>query len=477
VQRALLLSLVATSYLLLAGGPRWTLAPLLGLAVLGIAIAPRATLKFSHATRPLDLAALAVVAGMVLQLLPMPAAVVSWLSPQAQVLRAKTRFAVADAATASWLPLSIDADATVYALGTFVLGFLSFLVARGTFSSGGTRQFCRVLGWLAAIAAIVAITQKALMPGVLMGVIVPEARNANPLGAFLNRNHFAGWLLMCTAVSAGYLTAHFHIHPAYRERLRGALTHFVTSGASLSGIAILITTSVLLMTLSRSAAAGLGAAAVTAGWLGRHRIKIERTNLPALSILAGVSILLVAAFVDFEGWIMRLQSSVAVAAEPLGRLTIWRESLPMVRDFPLTGTGAGTFGTAMAQYQQSRVWVGSMQQWSYFNNAHSHYVQLAVEGGLLLAAPVGAALVLLARLGLAAARADKGEMFWMRVGAAAGLAGMAVQSVWEVAMIMPANAVLAGTLAGLLLHRRDPSVRSAEHGESPWTAPVAARRA
>ena len=477
MQRALLLSLVATSYLLLAGGPRWTLAPLVGLAVLGIAVAPRTTFKFPDATRPLDLASLAIAAAMALQLLPLPAAVVSWLSPQAQVLRAKTRFAIADAATASWLPLSIDPDATAYALGTFVLGVLSFLVARGTFSRGGTRQFCRVLGWLSATAAIVAVLQKALMPGVLMGVIVPEARNANPLGAFLNRNHFAGWLLMCIAVSAGYLTAHFHIHPAYRERLRSALTHFVASGAALSGIAVLSTTSVLLMTLSRSAAAGLGAAAVTAGWLGRRRIRIERSNLPALSILAGVSILLLAAFVDFEGWITRLQTSVAVSAEPLGRLTIWRESLPMIRDFPLTGTGAGTFGTAMAQYQQSRVWVGSMQQWSYFNNAHSHYVQLAVEGGLLLGVPVVAALAVLARLGLAAVRADKGEMFWMRVGAAAGLVGMAVQSVWEVAMIMPANAVLAGVLAGLLLHRRDPSAGSAERVGLPWTAPLPARRA
>ncbi len=477
MQRALLLSLVTASYLLFAGGPRWTLAPLLGLALLGLVVAPRATLKFSDATRSLDIAALAIAASILLQLVPMPAAGVSWLSPQAQVLRARTRFTIADGATASWLPLSIDAEATGFALATFALGFLSFLIARAVFSTGGTRQFCRRLGFLAAIAAVVAIVQKALMPGVLMGLLVPEARNANPLGAFLNRNHFAGWLLMCATISTGYLTAHFHIHPAYRDRLRGAFKHFLTSGALLSGLGVLIAIGTLLMTLSRSAAAGLGAAALTAGWLGRHRIRIERTNLPALSILAGVSILLLAAFVDFNGWLTRLQGSAGGAGEPLGRLTIWRESLPMIRDFALTGTGAGTFGTAMAHYQQSRVWVGSMQQWAYFNNAHSHYVQLAVEGGLLLGGPVAAALVLLARLGIAAVRADKGEMFWMRAGAAAGLIGMAVQSVWEVAMIMPANAVLAGVLAGLLLHRRDPSARSPERFAPPWTPPVAGRRA
>jgi hypothetical protein len=47
-------------------------------------------------------------------------------------------------------------------------------------------------------------------------------------------------------------------------------------------------------------------------------------------------------------------------------------------------------------------------------------------------------------------------MFWVRIGAAAGLAGLAAQSVWEVSLTMPANAVMAGVLAGLALSRREP---------------------
>ena len=46
-------------------------------------------------------------------------------------------------------------------------------------------------------------------------------------------------------------------------------------------------------------------------------------------------------------------------------------------------------------------------------------------------------------------------MFWVRVGAAAGLAGLAAQSIWEISLIMPANAVMAGVLGGLLLYRRE----------------------
>ena len=62
---------------------------------------------------------------------------------------------------------------------------------------------------------------------------------------------------------------------------------------------------------------------------------------------------------------------------------------------------------------------------------------------------------MLAALGYRAVRSDKGEMFWVRVGAAGGLAGVAVQSIWETSLIMPANAVLAGILGALLLYRRE----------------------
>ena len=77
------------------------------------------------------------------------------------------------------------------------------------------------------------------------------------------------------------------------------------------------------------------------------------------------------------------------------------------------------------------------------------------EGGLLLSIPALAAGLAVAMLGWRSVRADKGEMFWVRVGAFAGLTGLAVQSIWEVALVMPANAALAGMLAGLLLYQRE----------------------
>lgn len=454
MQPALLITLIAASYLLLAGGPSWTRPILWVIAFAAAALAPRRTFSFPPAQRSLDLSLMAIVAAMALQMIPLPAAVVRLISPNAIALREATRLG----GSTAWLPLSIDAASTAQAISTVGLGVLVFWIARGVFSAGGsTRSFCRIVGWLAAVASAVAVVQRATRPGLLMGMVVTDARNANPMGPFLNRNHFAAWLLLAVAISVGYLIAHLQIHPAYRMRFRTALRHFLASGALLSGICVLVAIATMLMTLSRSAAVGLGAAAVCGGWLGRSRLQIERSSMPRVLAAAGVAMLVVAAFIDVEGWFTRLQQSVGIEEAGFARLTIWRESLPMVRDFFLFGTGAGTYGLAMNSYQQSRFWIGAMQGWAHFNNAHSHYLQILCEGGLLLLLPVLAAISVLVRLGIKAIGADKGEMFWARVGAMAGLVGIAVQSIWEVALIMPANAVLFAALAGLLLYRRDSS--------------------
>lgn len=471
MQLALLILLVAASYLLLAGGRPWTLGPLLAMAGVAALVRPQRTFSFTPSTRALDLALIAIAAAIGLQLMPLPAATVAALSPHAAAIRTAITFAPLTQNTSSWVTLSVNPAATTIALATFVLGVLSFWVARALFGAGGsTRRFCRALALLGTLAAAMAVVQRAVAPRSVLFLIEPEARSANPFGAFVNRNHFAAWLLLAAAPVCGYCIARLHIHPTHGG-LRQSIGQVVSSGALSTAIGVFVQIGVLLMTLSRSAVAGLGVAAITGWVLGRPRLQIERTSLPGVLGLAGAGLLLVVLFVDLDGWATRLEHSLRTSEVPLSRLTIWRETVPVVEDFWLTGSGAGTFADAMTQYQQTRIWVGSMNRWAHFNNAHSHYVQIAAEGGLLLVLPVVAAIVIAVTLGVRAVRADKGEMFWVRVGAAAGLAGLAAQSVWEIALVMPANAVLAGVGAALLLHKRS----AATYGSAPVT-PESSRR-
>jgi putative inorganic carbon (hco3(-)) transporter len=453
VQRALLLLLVAASYLLLAGGRPWTLGPLLLIAAAAVAVAPRRTAQFPKDHRALDLSLLAIAAGILVQLVPLPAAIVAALSPNAERLKDSMQFA-AVAEHAAWTTLSVHPERTAESLAVVGLGILSFWISRAVFgASGNTRTFCRVLAVFASTVAIAAVAQKAATPKLLLFTVQPEARSTNPFGAFTNRNHFAAWLLLVSMPLLGYQIARMRIHPPRERRWRSVLKEFMGSGAVITAMSSVLTFGVLLLTLSRSAIVGLGVAALAWWRAGKSRMRFERTMLPARFGVLGAVLIVAMAVVDVDGWIRRIEESLT-AEGVFGRITIWSETLPIIRDFWLTGTGAGTFSDAMPSYQQTRFFVAAVQRWAHFNNAHSHYLQVAAEGGLLLAVPALAAIAALWSLAGRTLGADKGEMFWVRVGAAAGLAGLMAQSIWEVSLTMPANAVLAGVLGGLLLYRR-----------------------
>src|SRR4029078_4102712 len=118
-----------------------------------------------------------------------------------------------------------------------------------------------------------------------------------------------------------------------------------------------------------------------------------------------------------------------------GRSAIWREPLPMSRDLCLTGVGPGAYERGMIVYQQSPRVV-------YFNHAHNEYLQIAAEGGLLLALQalvVAAAGVWRVRRRLGA---DRTPIYWVRAGAVGGLVAVAVQSLWETGLRVPEDRLL-----------------------------------
>jgi hypothetical protein len=96
------------------------------------------------------------------------------------------------------------------------------------------------------------------------------------------------------------------------------------------------------------------------------------------------------------------------------------------------------------------------------NAAHNQFLQILAEGGVLLAVPVAGALVAFTRDARQALERDPSGMYLLRAGALSGLAGAAVQSVWETGLSTPANAVLAAVLAAIVIHDSTHPVRSAD---------------
>ena len=138
----------------------------------------------------------------------------------------------------------------------------------------------------------------------------------------------------------------------------------------------------------------------------------------------------------------------------------------MVQDFWMTGVGVGAYQRGMLVYQQTK---GLF----YFNHAHNEYLQLAAEGGALLCVPAG--VMLLSGLWMIARRlsVDRSSVFWIRAGAVSGMLAVAVQSVWDTGLRMPANSLLFASLAALALHQPAGPVRVAgDDRRQPTVAPA-----
>jgi O-antigen ligase len=199
---------------------------------------------------------------------------------------------------------------------------------------------------------------------------------------------------------------------------------------------------------------------VTAGCavlLARDRLLEDTTRhlRPAFFVgaAAALSILVVALRVDPAVVSGRFASAGVGIAD---RFLIWRDTVDVVRDFWLTGTGVGTYQVSMAVYQQTMPGV-------IFNQAHNHYLQVISEGGILVGIPAALMLVVFAREAHSRLLADRSGMFWLRAGAASGLCGVAVQSFLETGLTTPANAALAAVAAAILTHVPPRAVAGQEH--------------
>ena len=160
----------------------------------------------------------------------------------------------------------------------------------------------------------------------------------------------------------------------------------------------------------------------------------------AIALAAALGVI---AFADLDRLLSRLEETRQLGLAH--RIDIWRDSLGIIRDFPLTGTGAGTFSTAMRLYQTT-------DRTYYWNEAHNHYVQVAAEGGALLVIPSLVALASLTARGLRALRRSDDPLHWIRLGASASLVAVAIQSIWETGLTLPANGMLAAVAAAILVH-------------------------
>jgi O-antigen ligase len=345
------------------------------------------------------------------------------------------------------LPLSIDAGRSASAILLFSGVVLLFVTARAIFDAGGVRTTTRLIAVAGLVLSSVALAQDATAHGLMYWRWRPLDEGPAPFGPFVNRNHFATWAMMAVPLCIGYLTAHLAAHrgPSPLAVWRRKLIAAIDGRASL----LLASASMLIVaiaaSLSRSGLLGLAAALACGGLLAFRRGRASKAQSRAPAFILALGLIAVAAVLTQVGpaaITARFGASPVAVAD---RLMIWHDTLPVLRDFWLTGTGVGTFLTSMGVYQRSSPGI-------IFNQAHNHYLQVAAEGGLLVGWPVLLAIAAFSRAAWRSLQHDRSGMYWVRAGAVSGLCGVAVQSLWETGLTAPANAAMAAVLAAIAIH-------------------------
>ena len=393
---------------------------------------------------------------VLLQAIPIPHSSLDAHAPnnRAAIEALEIGFATGDAHSLSIDPaLTLTACAFLFGGALWVLTF-----ARGLGGAIRPRDFAGALLWTAVAIALFALVQKATFNGKIYWFWESQFRaSLNYFGPFVNRNHFAGWMLLATSLCAGHLLGLLtvvgrHLKPGWRERVLWIGTP-EASHVTLTAVGVAVMATSLVWSLSRSGLAGAAVAFIILAIASMRRMASRaRARMALLALLV-----LLSAVAAWKG-LDTIAASYGDTRTLQWRFDLWRDSLPPLRAFYFLGSGLNTYGKLMLLYPQTDPMVHAQQ-------AHNDYLQLAIEGGALVMLPwLAAGVLLVRRIRTAFTLPQDDHTWWIRMGAVAGLCGMALQEVSEFSLQIPGVALLFATLLAVALHRPAPPPEASGRG-------------
>ena len=279
-------------------------------------------------------------------------------------------------------------------------------------------------------------------------------------GTFVNRNHLAGYLELTLACGIGLLLALRDGRPfSWRNLLETLLT-----GKAMLRILLVIMVIGLVMTHSRGGNTAFFSALLLVGGLLALRDKANRKrNILILASILLIDMLIISQYFGLDKLKDRLVGTrindVVVNGQIVERQNIDRDevfvyALPLFTEKPLAGQGAGSFEAVFQQKAGPDIV-------AYFDHAHNDYLQFLIEYGLIGSLPL-LIFVLLAFVQALRTLWRQESLYRSGVafGALMGMAALAIHSVSDFNLQIPANAATLvvvcaiALLAGTHVHQR-----------------------
>jgi len=381
--------------------------------------------------------ALPFVLWAVIGIIPLPVAWVVRLSP-ARAL--DPSLAAAHAAT-----LSINAHDTAVMLMKFIAYLSAFVLAAYLFDSGKRKSLL-----LAALMALGIFEAAYGAVQYLTGwqkifAYTKQYYTTEGTGTYINHNHFAGLLELALPFVVASVFYHFQLWSEGREAGRGR--RIAGGSAGLRAFFYLFLAVIVVVgaicSKSRGGIVGIVFSVMLVAALAQLKTG-QRVWLAGL-VLFLVSVGAYGMWIGLGPLAERFQwiGQQGYMEHTDLRLPIWRDDLRLIHDYPLTGTGLGTFALGFRHYQTAGVAL-------FFDHPHNDYLEVASDTGLvgvaLLFLPI---FVLLARMVGSFLSDSRRYRRAVILGCIGSVAALLVHSTTDFNLQIPANALVFAIVLGV----------------------------
>ena len=388
------------------------------------------SLALLRAARPAFALLAAWLAWLALQWIPLPAGVVRALSPHSAELQALA----GPYRDGAWMTLSIQPDASfAFWLKSCAWATAFFL----TLALAHTRERALLVAYAVVLSgAIQAMYGASLhLAGADLTVFGTKiAYSAGASGGFVNKNHLAGFLEMTLALGIGVMVGSLReTGPRSWRQFWRDLVALLISAKAVLRLVLVIMVIALVMTRSRGGNSAFFSSLLAAGGISLllSRYATRGTVILIASLIA-IDIFFVGSWFGVERTMQRLEQTTVQDVQ--GRQDPTAYALGIVRDYPLFGSGGGTFHTAFTRYRGPDIR-------AFYDHAENDYAQFAAETGVPGAALIGCLpLAALALSVLALARRRDPLARGFAFGVLMGVVAIGIHSAVDFNLQIPANA-------------------------------------
>jgi len=316
-----------------------------------------------------------ILSYMLLQVIPLPVGLVELISPATLALYQGT---IGIVEMPAFISLSVNTRSTLEEFFRFssYVSFYVLSIQLLTQSKKLQKTVIIVLG-LCSFIALEAILQRYLDNGRIYWVreVPPKSSFTGP---YFYHNHFAGYVEMMVPLALALFFRYrppMHYGNSWREQFANMLSHIRFNTHLLLGFATALMAVSIFVSMSRGGIISFGLSCFILLTVLARREKNKSLMYQSL-ILFAVIFLAIGWFgwdnIDRRFGVMFDAHGEFIEARPL----IWQDTIKIIKDFPVFGSGWGTFGDIYPTY---RYYVEE----NFPYHAHNDYIETMTNGGIV----------------------------------------------------------------------------------------------